>query len=257
EGYNDMVVAPADHAGYRSPHLTHLRMERDRRKSSLKHLEGADPIESSDDLHPVMQRVIAALRNHASEHLEEVRSRYLQAREEVDRALWSALEYEAGRLSTHVSRNDDLSVERCLTLERDVLGEVLAATGLILDRRRSTAEHPVFSKELTKGWILAFSCQWGASRLVMKRNRQLVGLFSACLALRSPSLVGPVNFGRRQRNFIQVRYEDSIPGFDIAYRRYRSLSELEVVLRAHASLWGLLSGSWEPALIASLAQASP
>jgi hypothetical protein len=123
---------------------------------------------------------------------------------------------------------------------QEVMNHVSVPLGFRYDKQKSRDEFPVFSKQLSDGWDLCWTLQQTDMFALTSKH----GCFEPNLDLRGTNMAGDADKAR-SREFLFFRYQNIVPGFDSAYWKFRSLTELEWAIRAHLTLYKLMSAILE------------
>jgi hypothetical protein len=126
-------------------------------------------------------------------------------------------------------------------LERSMQHE-LTPLDFKYDSLKSRADYPVFSKSIGGGWDLC----WALDDSRVLSTGAARGTCKLVLHLRSAGLKGSI--GRaRSGHFLVIRHDQLIPGFH-SYTAFSSFSGLELVVKAHVSLYRLIGQTIEHAV---------
>lgn len=118
----------------------------------------------------------------------------------------------------------------------------LIPLGFKHDSLKSRADYPVFSKSIGGGWDLC----WALDDSRVFSRGPASGICKLVLDLRSARLKGSIE-GARSGHFLVIRHDQLIPGFH-AYAAFSSFSGLELVVKAHVSLYRLIGQTIERAI---------
>jgi hypothetical protein len=162
---------------------------------------------------------------------------------------WQRLMIE-GEIRAHLSGDTNQAVfemEDRFAKYQEVMDRVSIPLGFQYDKQKSRDEFPVFSKHLTDGWDLCWTLQHTDMFALTPKE----GCFAPNLDLRGANMAGDADKARAQESLF-FRYQHIVPGFGIAYWKFRNLAELEWAIRAHLCLYKMMS----PILEASITSTS-
>ena len=117
----------------------------------------------------------------------------------------------------------------------EVLTRDAGVLGFSYDTKKSEDSFPVFSRPVCAGWDLCVTLK-NPQVLGMTRRNGVIGLR---LDLRQCTLEGEPSAPVPGQTLI-VLYSSMIPGFTHAYQSFASLDELELSVRAHLCLLGMM-----------------
>jgi hypothetical protein len=171
-------------------------------------------------------------------------------------ARWSAVfdsmslqvQEEALHFATELSKIHTFDKDGRYALFRAVMEREAAPLGFCYDKRKSRPGFPIFSKAITDGWDLC----WAIEEPDMFFWNPFGGRFMPFLELRHRDLRGGVKDNAEPGEFLQLRYTAVVSGFFNAYRTFRGADELETMIKAHLSLYGLMAPSIESGIAKAL-----
>jgi hypothetical protein len=140
----------------------------------------------------------------------------------------------------------EFEMEHRFAKSNEVMGRDSATLGFSYDRKKSREEFPVFSKQLTENWDLC----WTLQHTDMFALTPIEGSFAPNLDLRGANIPGDADKARTGE-FLLFRYQHIVPGFGSAYWKFRSLNELERVVKAHLCMYRLMAPILESSVISS------
>ena len=153
----------------------------------------------------------------------------------------------------HESVNEGFDEQQRYQCFLEVSAEGLTANGFKPDARRSRANYPVLSKALTDEWDLC----WVPGEHTLFAGILDKGHFSPQMELRQrrfTARLGNVTTFRLKDNkhqgqFLFVRYQDLVPGFNRAYWLFTSLPMLGHCIRAHLEIYKIIGPGLERAVL--------
>ena len=170
---------------------------------------------------------------------------------------WSALQYRkreilAAESAVHrscVSEGVGFEMEERFEVFRCVMERDAGMQGFGYDLQKSRREYPVYTKMLTDQWHLC----WTLSHLDMFALSPQDGIINFTLDLRSAGLAGTTE-NARAGEFLLFRFQGILPGFNDAYRKFVNLEEQETILKAHLTMYKVISPILESAVVDGLAE---
>lgn len=221
--------------GYRSPVLEELRRQRDARigcnfREARQRQIPAFELEIDPCERRYVQIPLLDQPYRAQEEERQLQERRLLAIEAQRHASGLALSYA-------MDKPDKLA------FFYEVMTRELAPNGLEYTKRFST-KYPVFSKELGNGWYLC----WGLE------DTDVFWIFGNEGSLDLIVYVCHKAFGKTRPGlskddyFLRIRYEQFVPSFPGVYRSFTNLDELELIVKAHVRLYGMVNEHIEAAI---------
>lgn len=177
------------------------------------------------------------------------------------RAMWARFqELRETEISLHSAKVElkPFDTTECAVFVQQCLSKYLEQYGFKYDEFRSRRFYPVFAKELSPGWDIIWS-------LKTDRNLRLLPAYGSedvaprieldlNLFVRKKGTRGfieiPVGF--RSLNVMAIQYSLVVSGFDWAYTHFRTLPELDTIIRARVQLYAQVKDYIEPLLQAGL-----
>lgn len=237
--------------GYKSPFLDALRMERDRALGmSALQARSSGVEEWRLEIHPVKQRLVREnSADRFSRAQQQVAMRELERQGEIAR-------FRSGKASAYknpgVLHKDQfaelvniskLKFRATESLEKlhfddlqkfyvEIVEIAFSKIGFEYSHTHSTPTYPAFSKQLNDSWSIVFSNERFS-------NENLVNSFDAvslCFSLRNKKAKGPLA-KKSETNFLILKIHLLAYGLDAWYRKFTSLDELEVIVKAYACLY--------------------
>jgi hypothetical protein len=219
---------------YWSPFLQQLREKRDIANGGVPVRELRDHFRGGEsvwrrEVDPCQRRLLQA-------EIEEKSSYDIQWSRMLDEER-QAIAEEAARYATglgklpHTFDGKGRYAFFSAVMERDA-----ASLGFRYDKEKSRPNYPVFSKKITEDWHLCWTIEVARSFV----PGALEGYFAPSLGLRSRELRGTLE-GAESGEALQFRYAGIVPGFVGGYWKFFCLDELEVAIKAHLHLYGLMA----------------
>lgn len=224
---------------YLSPLLTRLAAERDK--------ENGVPLRELSSKYP------AGERRWRHEFDPCVRRLWMaQIREPlIYNERWNTVLAEEARALEREVAQHATGISQAHAFDKDGRCALLAATttpfGFYYDAGKSRKTFPVFSRSISNSWDIT----WGIEEPEFALSAPFEGRLTPRLEVRGRSSRGGVDnpkFG----DSLHIRYANIVPGFYHAYRVFHTQDQLEIMIKAHLCLYGLMAPVIEGVLKAAL-----
>ena len=212
-------------AGYRSKLIDHLCGERDQ-QLGRSFDPAIDPLWRSATTQFDRRRKLLQ-----AEHRSEYNTRFQEVRNDEERRRLREVAFHAsGIVKSFLKPADHIS-----EIFVEAMRRYAEPLGFTSDESRSIVSRPVFSKRLAANFDLCLTPEpllWYPGRLD--------GEALVLLSLQGPGKHGPFKEAKRYDRFLVIGFGELIPNFDLLYRRFATLDELEVVVKARLDLISIL-----------------
>jgi len=221
--------------GYRSPVLEELRRQRDARIGCSYREAGQRQIPAFElEIDPCERRYL---------QMPLLDPSYRAREEEKQLEKRRLLTIEAQRHASGLALSYAMDKPDKLAFFYEVMTRELAPHGLEYTKRFST-KYPVFSKELGNGWYLCWGLEDTDVFWVFGNEGSLDLMVYVC-----HKTFGKTRLGLSKDDyFLRIRYEQIVPSFPGAYRSFTNLDELELIVKAHVCLYGMVNEHIEAAI---------
>jgi len=159
-------------------------------------------------------------------------ARWASARSEMK----SKVRNETIRFASGLSKSFKFDKSGRYAFFAKVMEREASGLGFRFDKYKSRSNFPVFSKALGREWSLC----WTIEEPDQFFFSPLSGSFDSYLEIRHQTFRGSVKRAE-PGEFLQIRHARAVPGFFNAYRPFDDLDELETLIKAHLSLYGLMA----------------
>jgi hypothetical protein len=132
-------------------------------------------------------------------------------------------------------------------LFKEVMETNLTTLGFEYDEVKSWTFSNVFTKRVSEDFDLCFVIE----DMGQFWFNQMEGNFNLNLEVRNRQLIGSIE-DAEPGTYLIIRFQQIIPGFIGAYRKFFNLHQLEVIIKAHVFLYGLVRRVIEDALLEHL-----
>jgi hypothetical protein len=150
---------------------------------------------------------------------------------------------EADHFATSLSAARPFDMEGRYNLFTAVMERDAKKFGFERDKNKSRKRFPVLSNHITDIWDLC----WAVEEEKMFLWNLTEGRFTPYLEVRRRDLRGNLTKGQAGE-YLHIRYSAVVPGFFNAYRTFHSPQELEVLIKAHLFLYGMMAPVFERAM---------
>ncbi len=145
------------------------------------------------------------------------------------------LDREVVRHATGLSKDYAMEKLRRYAFYAAVMVRDAAPLGFIHDKRRSRPDNPIFTKAVTPEWELCLTIE---NRGMFYWAMHHAGYFSSQLELRARALGGSLSKAE-SGECLFIPYAN--PCLDVAYWEFFDLDDLELFIKAHLFLYGLMA----------------
>jgi len=158
--------------------------------------------------------------------------RWSSAREEMK----SKVRNETIQFASGLSKSFEFDKRGRYAFFAKVMEREASGLGFRFDKYKSRSNFLVFSKTMGREWSLC----WAIEEPDQFFFDPFSGRFDPYLEIRHQTFRGSVKKAE-PGEFLQIRHTHAVPGFFNAYRSFDDLDELETLIKAHLSLYGLMA----------------
>lgn len=154
------------------------------------------------------------------------------------------IRHEVMSHALELSKSYEVSREGRYQLYRAAMERELNSSHFKYDKSRSRPSWPVFSKELSRDWLLSWSLA-DADTFSMFADQ---GRLDLRLHIRNRSFRRAVLASDQEDRFLKIPYPYLVEGFCSAYTKFQGMEDLELCIKAYAELYKMVENNIDQAI---------